>query len=204
MPSSPATRFSQRIPHHSRSRPEHQGQLGETNGFAAELNPTGRSLVYSTYLGGNGDDSAQGIAVDGAGNAYVTGSAQSRDFPTTPGAFQTVKPRRLRIHQRVRHQTGPDRHQVPLLHLPGGNGLDRGTAVAVDDRGAAYVTGDAGSPDFPTTRGVYQTHLHGFDDAFVTVLSPDGQSLLSSTLLGSEATGGASLSIAPATSSSPA
>jgi hypothetical protein len=169
--------------------PQSTKGLGETNGFVAKLDRSGRSLVYSTYLGGSGDDSAQGIAVDTAGNAYVTGSAQSRDFPTTPGAFQTTNHASSEFSNAFVTKLNPAGTRFLYSTYVGGNGLDLGTDIAVDDRGAAYVTGDAGSPDFPTTRGAYQSHLHGFDDAFLTVLGPSGQSLLSSTLLGSEATG---------------
>ena len=55
----------------------------------AKLNPAGSGLVYATFLGGSGDDYGYGIAVDGAGSAYVTGIYQLHDFPTTPGAFDT-------------------------------------------------------------------------------------------------------------------
>ena len=58
--------------------------------FVSKINPTGSALVYSTYLGGSGFDLGGGIAVDSRGDAYVTGSTQSTDFPVTPGAFQTV------------------------------------------------------------------------------------------------------------------
>ena len=63
---------------------------GSTDAFVSELNPTGSALVYSTYLGGSGGGVGYGIAVDSAGNAYVTGYTSSTDFPVTPGAFQTV------------------------------------------------------------------------------------------------------------------
>ena len=55
----------------------------------AKLNPAGSGLAYATFLGGSGDDYGYGIAVDGAGSAYVTGYTRSSDFPTTPGAFDT-------------------------------------------------------------------------------------------------------------------
>jgi len=61
---------------------------GCTDAFVTKLDPTGSTLVYSTYLGGGDRDGGRGIAVDASGNAYVTGSTNSTDFPTTPGAFQ--------------------------------------------------------------------------------------------------------------------
>src|SRR5262249_28646421 len=63
---------------------------GGSNAFVAKLNAAGNALLYSTYLGGSGQDGASGIAVDGAGNAYVAGGTSSPNFPTTPGALQTV------------------------------------------------------------------------------------------------------------------
>ena len=67
-----------------------QTTVGNGDAFVTELNPTGTALVYSTYLGGTDGNNGNGIAVDTAGNAYVTGTTESTDFPTTPGAFQTT------------------------------------------------------------------------------------------------------------------
>ena len=61
---------------------------GGHDAFVTKFNPTGSGLVYSTYLGGNDLDVGYGIAVDGSGNAYVTGYTQSTNFPTTSGAYQ--------------------------------------------------------------------------------------------------------------------
>ena len=63
---------------------------GNYDAFVSKINPSGSALVYSTYLGGSGQDLGSGIAVDSAGNAYVTGNTGSSNFPTTPSAFQTV------------------------------------------------------------------------------------------------------------------
>src|SRR5206468_6510302 len=63
---------------------------GSNDAFAAKLNPSGTALLYSTHLGGSGPDHAFTLALDGSGNAYLTGSTASCNFPTTPHAFQTV------------------------------------------------------------------------------------------------------------------
>src|SRR5207245_573547 len=63
---------------------------GSGDAFVTKLNATGSALIYSTFLGGDGPDQSFAIAVDAAGSAYVTGSTNSRNFPTTPGAFQTI------------------------------------------------------------------------------------------------------------------
>ena len=67
----------------------HQLQRRSDDAFVAKLSADGASLVYGTYLGGSGIDVGYGIAVDAAGNAYVTGYTYSTNFPTTPGAFDT-------------------------------------------------------------------------------------------------------------------
>ena len=63
---------------------------GAGDGFVTKLNDTGTAFAYSTYVGGAGEDWGNGIAVDAAGNAYVTGRTYSADFPTTAGAFDTT------------------------------------------------------------------------------------------------------------------
>lgn len=134
-------------------------------------------LSYSTYLGGSGFDQAYNIAVDAAGNAYVAGVAFTADFPTTPGAFQTVPSG----HDGFVTKLSPDgRTFVYSTYLSGADCL----GVAVDASGSAYVTGYA-AINFPTTAGAFQTSLRGGFDAFVTKLSPDGSSLVYSTILGS-------------------
>jgi hypothetical protein len=164
-----------------------QTHNGEADAFVTKLAPNGAALRYSTFLGGSGTDQGLGIAVDGAGAAYVTGFTDDADidFPTTPGAFDRT------------HQGGPDDAFVTKLApnggalaystLLGGSGTDQGSGIAVDGAGAAYVTGltvDAAT-DFPTTPGAFdQTHNGGFTDAFVTKVGPTGAGLGYSTFLG--------------------
>jgi Beta-propeller repeat len=151
--------------------------------FVAKLNAAGTALVYSTYLGGGGADSGSRIAVDGAGNAYVTGTTSSTDFPTTAGAFD-------------RSANGKDAFLTKLnaagsalgysTYL-GGSLDDMGGAIAVDDAGSAYVTGYTNSVDFPSTAGAFDQSFNGGYDAFVTKLNAGGSALGYSTFLGGNA-----------------
>ena len=140
-------------------------------------------LVYSTYLGGSGFDLSYRIAVDGAGSAYVTGETASTDFPTTAGAAQTTYAGGTwDVFVTKLDATGSARLYSTYL---GGSFSDTGAGIAVDAAGSAYVTGNTGSTDFPTTAGALQaTHAGGFQDAFVTKLDATGSGLVYSTYLG--------------------
>jgi len=153
--------------------------------FVTKLNTNASgpaSLVYSTYLGGSGDDEGPGIAVDSSGNAYVTGFTSSTNFPTTDSAFQTT------------FGGGPFDAFVTKLNATGtglvystylgGSGQDFGSGIAVDSSGNAFVTGFTFSTNFPTTAGAFQAALGGFFDAFVTKLNAAGNAPVYSTYLG--------------------
>src|SRR6266403_2221335 len=139
--------------------------------FATKFNPTGTGLVYSSYLGGNGyysSDYGFGIAVDAAGNAYMTGMTSSSDFPTTPDAFQP----QLATPSWNAFVTALNSAGSALVYstyLSGGS--DAGQGIAVDKAGNAYVTGYTDSTTFPTTPGAFQTAQRGFRNAFVTKFS---------------------------------
>ena len=141
------------------------------------------ALVYSTFLGGSAPDFGLGIAVDAAGNAYVTGETTSADFPTTPGAFDTTLNGGFGGDAFVTKLSGSGTALVYSTFL-GGSGTDFGTGIAVDAAGNAYVTGRSGSPDFPTTPGAFDTTFNGIEDAFVTKLDAAGSALVYSTFLG--------------------
>lgn len=149
--------------------------------FVTVLNPTGTALIYSTYLGGTSADSATGIAVDTAGNAYVTGGTYSTDFPTTPGAYQTTFGGYYDAYATELNPTGSALVYSTYL---GGSDIDGGHGIAVDTSGNAYVAGDTDSANFPTTAGAFQITSSGSKDAFVTELNPTGSALVYSTYLG--------------------
>src|SRR5207244_8099832 len=136
--------------------------------FVTKVNPAGTGLVYSTYLGGSGIDLCNGIAVDVAGNAYVTGFAGSTDFPTTPGAFQTARASSSDAFVTKVNPTGTGLVYSTYL---GGNADDEGFAIAVDLGGNASVTGRANSHNFPTALGAFQTTIAGGVHDFVAELN---------------------------------
>jgi hypothetical protein len=145
------------------------------------LTPDGSALAYSTLLGGAALDVGFGVAVDGGGNAYVTGDTLSPDFPSTPGAFDTTHNGAVDAFVTKLNRDGSALVWSSFL---GGSGFDDGLAVAVDLHGSAYVTGGTESPDFPTTARAYQRTLKGSRDAYLSKFSPDGSMLAYSTLLG--------------------
>lgn len=165
---------------------DRSGGTGTTglDAFIARINPEGTAFTYITYLGGSANDEAYGIAVDVAGNAYVTGYTESQDFPATPGAF--------------RNAMGPGGHDAFVVKLNdtgsalvystllGTNAPTDARAVAVDSAGAAHVAGDTASTNLPTTAGAIQgpRTATGQRDAFLIKLAPSGSDVMYGTYIG--------------------
>jgi len=144
--------------------------------FKTKLNPAGSALVYSTYLGGNDFDAGNGISVDAGGNAYVTGTTKSTNFPTTPGAFLSAPG--------FGFVTKLDPTGSTLVYSTYLDPSTQGGGIAVDAQGNAYVTGQTGST-FPTTPGAFQPAFGGGPvDGYVMKLNADGSALVYSTYLG--------------------
>jgi hypothetical protein len=158
------------------------GDVGENDVFVAKLGVAGSSLAYSTLLGGRGYERGNSIALD-QGVAYVTGDTTSKDFPTTSGAYDTTPNGRFWENVFVAKLDASGSSLAYSTYL-GGRNSDLGLGIAVDPGGAAYVTGNTSSRDFPTTRRAFDTSYGGKTDAFVTGLGADGSSLRYSTLLG--------------------
>jgi hypothetical protein len=156
-------------------------QNGSKDAFVAKLNPNGSSLSYGTFIGGSSGDYGSGIAVDGGGNAYVTGETWSSDFPTTPGAFDTSH---NGWDDAFVVKLNPNGSSLSYGTFIGGSDYDSGRGIAIDGGGNAYVTGYTDSPDFPTTSGAFDTSLDGWADAFVVKLDPNGSSLVYGTFIG--------------------
>ncbi len=157
------------------------GNAGGADAFVAKLNATGSALVYSTFVGGSGDDFGAGIAVGSDGSAYVTGYTNSTDFPTTAGAISIAN---AGLHDAFVFKINPGGSSLAYSTYIGGSGDDFGSGIAVDSTGAAYVTGYTNSTNFPTTAGVISTTNAGLHDAFVCKLNSTGTVLTYSTYLG--------------------
>ncbi|HEX6184233.1 MAG TPA: SBBP repeat-containing protein [Pyrinomonadaceae bacterium] len=161
-----------------------QGAGNSQDVFVSKLNAAGNALVYSTYLGGNGAlEFGEGIAVDSAGNAYVTGVTDSTNFPLA-NAIQAA------------HAGGGDAFitkfnaagsaLVYSTYL-GGSNFEIAESIAVDSSGNAYVTGDTASTNYPTLNPIQAAHAGGGRDAFVTKVNAAGNALAYSTYLGGSA-----------------
>lgn len=152
--------------------------------FIVKLNSSGTQILYSVVFGGSNYDSARGVAVDAAGNAYVTGVTDSSDFPATAGAFQKVSASPGAEDAFVIKFSSSG--TVLYASYLGGSSNDAGYAIAVDSSGATYVAGSTASVNFPTTSNVPQSSLKGVSNCFVAKLGASGATLSYSTLIGGE------------------
>jgi len=192
------------------------GGLGQTDfvigdAFVLKVNPTGTAAVYSTYVGGRQNEVTLGLAIDGQGSAYITGSTNSQDFPTTTQAYQTTfkgaggEPRVVAGDIFVT-KLNPAGSGFAYSTFLGGSRDDRGTAIAVDSAGNAWITGNTLSSDFPTTFDAFQKAYQGqpssdlfiMGDAFVSQLDATGRTLKSSSYLaGNGGEAGTSIVVLP-------
>jgi Bacterial Ig domain/WD40-like Beta Propeller Repeat/Beta-propeller repeat len=164
---------------------------GGIDAFVTKLNSTGSALIYSTFLGGSQrEDDGNGIAVDNAGAAYVTGFTSSPTFPTTPGAFDRVLGSAINgTSDAFVTKLNADGSGLVYSTFLGGNDFDdEGWGIAVDAAGAAYVTGITTDGTFPSTPGAFDRSLNSITDSFVTKFSANGSALVYSTFLGGSAT----------------
>ena len=145
---------------------------GDTDAYVTKLSPDGRRLLYATLLGGKGTTLGNGLALDRTGAAYVTGTTNTTSFPITRDALPTAH-LSGEGHAFVA-ELAPLGQRLLYATYVGGRGAEKGRSVAVDDRGAAYITGETASHDFPTTRGAVQTVPRaGATAAFVLTLAPN-------------------------------
>jgi Beta-propeller repeat/Bacterial Ig domain len=159
---------------------------GKTDAWVAKLNSSGTNLIYATFLGGSGNDRTGGIAVDSSGNAYVTGTTTSKNFPVTAGVFQReckLKNDGSCASAFVAKLNALGTRVLYSSYL-GGHGTQSGEGVALNPSGNAFVVGATDAKDFPTMAGSAQPVPAGAQDAFVAQVSSSGSHLNYSTFLG--------------------
>jgi uncharacterized protein (TIGR03437 family) len=162
-----------------------QHRSGGYDGFLAKFAADG-SRVFSTFIGGKGDDRALALTIDAAGNSYLTGSTHSDEFPFTPNALLRA---RSGGNDGFVMKLNPTGSAVIFSTYLGGSDDDSAGAIALDSANNVYVAGTTSSSGFPVTPGAYRTtYFGGTSDIFVTKLAADGQSLVYSTFLGSHGT----------------
>jgi len=157
---------------------------GFSNAFVTKVNAAGTAILYSTYLGGSAGDTGGGIAVDGAGNAFVTGGTGSSNFPGT--ASSPIQNALGGFGDAFVTKVNAAGTAILYSTYLGGSGSDFGFGIAVDGAGNAFVAGRTDSSNFPRTASspIQSTFGGGFDDAFVTELNAAGTAILYSTYLG--------------------
>lgn len=160
----------------------YQGSIqGAGDVFVTKLSATGNSLVFSTYLGGDAEDTGNDIAVDGGGCAYVVGTTGSSDFPTAV-PFQSSLQSGGGFDSFVTKFSSTGNSLVYSTYL-GGEGIDGGYSIAVDFNGFAHVVGYTGATNFPTLNS-YQSSFQGAGDVVVTKFDSTGSTLVYGTYLG--------------------
>ena len=160
---------------------------GSEDFFVTKVAPDGKSLEYSTYLGGTDYDAGfdTRVAVDAAGAAYLAASTYSRDYPTTPGAFQpsAKMPANFFISEVVVSKVAPGGASLEYSTYLGGTSYEIVYDAAVDAAGQLHVVGLTDSQDFPTQGALYPTARNTLGNGFLTKLNAAGTGLVYSTYL---------------------
>ncbi len=162
-----------------------------TTGFVTELSSNGASLLYSTYLGGSTSTTVNRVAIDASGSAYVTGSTEDTNFPTTTGAYRSTPVTKATAGSNSAFVAKLNPSGTALVYSTylGGSQVDAAVAIAVDSAGEAYVGGNTTSSNFPVTPGAIEgaREASSLQTGFVTKLNASGSALVYSTYLGGEA-----------------
>lgn len=153
--------------------------------FAVKLNSTGTGLLYGTFLGIDGKhDSGYTIANDGSGDMYITGYTESSDFPTSTGAFDRTLNGNSDGFLVKLSPDGNGANDLVYSTFIGGSSGENMSGLAINSEGAAYLTGNTSSIDFPVTPGAFDSSLGGIYDGFILKVNPAGSALDYGTYLG--------------------
>lgn len=156
------------------------GTPERTDAFVTKLNATGTALLYSTRLGGEGFDHGYDIKIDGTGSAYVVGTTEATDFPTT-NSFQPTNKGGYDVFVARLNAAGSS---LVFSTYMGGKSDDGGYGLVLDSTNAIYTSGWTASTNYPVTNAVQAMYGGGDHDAFVTKISATGTNLVYSTYMG--------------------
>jgi Abnormal spindle-like microcephaly-assoc'd, ASPM-SPD-2-Hydin/HYDIN/CFA65/VesB-like, Ig-like domain/Beta-propeller repeat len=156
----------------------------KSHAFVSKLDPTGHTLLYSTFIGGSNGEVGGTIAIDGNGNIIVAGGSNSSDFPQA-GSFSSQTPQ-INVTSYFVASLTPDGSALNYAGLLGSGLFVNGESglVAVDSQGNAYVAGETESANFPITPGTLAPSVPGFpfDSMFISKIGPSG-TLVYSTIV---------------------
>jgi len=152
----------------------------EVDAFVSKINPSGTQLLYSTFVGGSSTEEVRKIAIGPDRSAFVIGTTFSFNFPTTPGAIKTsLSGNRDAFVFRL----NPAGSAMIYSTFIGGNDLEDGNAICLDEQNNAYVTGMTRSDNFPVTANVFNGNFGGGEDVFISKINPNGTAFQFSALL---------------------
>ena len=154
---------------------------GPCDAYLVKLSSSGNTLLYSTYLGGSAEDYSSDLAIDDSGNAYISGSTSSANFPINNayqsayggGSFDAFAAKFNSLGNAILFST-----------YLGGSGLEWGRGIAIDSDGNSYIGGYTSSVNFPTQNACQAAYGGGANDVFVSKFNNSGTALLYSTYLG--------------------
>jgi len=153
---------------------------GDADVVIRKISPDGSAFIYNADIGGSDDDIGNGIAIDATGSAYVGGRTASLDFPVDPHAFQSAN---LGFNNAFVLRLDPAGTNLIFSTYFGGSADDRAFALALDNQGAVYLTGEETSRDFPVSDNAFQRQNRGGSDCFVVKFDAQGNPVFS-TLIG--------------------
>ncbi|MEA3558977.1 MAG: SBBP repeat-containing protein, partial [Candidatus Thermoplasmatota archaeon] len=158
---------------------------GDGDIVVTKLATNGMSLVYSTFIGSNDDETGYGIDLDSSGNAYITGETRSSNFPTTSGAYDRTYGGSGDCFVVKLSSSGGSLSYSTFF---GGSSSDTGYSLVLDRSNQAHITGQTDSSSFPTTNNAYDSSYAGNTDAFISVISSNGATMMNSTFVGGSGT----------------
>jgi hypothetical protein len=167
---------------------------GFPEAYVAKLNQTGTGVVYATFLGGSEFETPWGLTLDSVGNTYIVGRTGSKDFPTSPGAYDRVCGNGGSCSDAFVVKLNPTGTDIEYGTYLGGTGaecttfatINKDCDIAINVQGNAYITGGTSSTDFPVTPGALDSYFEGYTEAFVAKLNASGSKLEYATYLGGE------------------